>query len=333
MPKVSVVIPAYNAMTYLPETVDSVLKQTFDDFEIVIVNDGSSDLIQDWVNRQTDSRIRLISQENQGLSGARNTGIMNAEGKYIALLDADDLWEASKLEKQVQILARRDEVGLVYTWVVSVDAEGRSRGKVIQHWEEGQVWSTLIQHNIVECGSTPMIRRSCFDELGLFDRNLGSYVEDKDMWLRIAKRYPFAVVPEPLVYYRQHSNSASRNWTAMERSSVIVLEKAFADPPDNLSAEKLSQLKQISYSKVYLRLAWKPLQVKNKDAQVALDYQRQALLINPQLRFSKENLRLTIAIALLRYLGTEQYERVLSLLVRIRRQLFSIPFTEISDAN
>lgn len=102
MPKVSVVIPAYNAMSYLPETVASVLNQTFEDYEVIVVNDGSKDDIKIWIAQLADTRIKLISQENQGLSGARNTGIAHAQGEYVAFLDADDLWAPTKLEKQVQ---------------------------------------------------------------------------------------------------------------------------------------------------------------------------------------------------------------------------------------
>jgi len=89
MPKVSVVIPAYNAMPYLPETLESVLRQTYHDFEVVVVNDGSSDNTEEWVSQILDPRLKLISQANQGLAGARNTGIVNASGEYIAFLDAD----------------------------------------------------------------------------------------------------------------------------------------------------------------------------------------------------------------------------------------------------
>ena len=104
MPKVSVIIPTYNAMTYLPETVESVLRQTYSNFELLIIDDGSSDQTVQWVSQLVDSRVRLISQENQGASVARNTGIAHAQGEYVAFLDADDLWEPTKLEQQVRCL-------------------------------------------------------------------------------------------------------------------------------------------------------------------------------------------------------------------------------------
>ncbi|MCJ8280869.1 MAG: glycosyltransferase family 2 protein, partial [Rivularia sp. ALOHA_DT_140] len=121
MPKVSVIIPAYNAMGFLPETLESVLQQTFTDFEILIINDGSSDDIVEWASKISDSRVRLITQINQGVSAARNTGIRNSQGEYIAFLDADDLWEPTKLEKQVNCLKANPGVGLVYTWTTFID--------------------------------------------------------------------------------------------------------------------------------------------------------------------------------------------------------------------
>ncbi len=129
-PKVSVVIPAYNAMTYLPETITSVLQQTYTDFEVVVVNDGSTDKIEEWIVQISDPRIKLVSQANLGLAGARNTGIRESQGKYLAFLDADDLWEPTKLEKQVKILEKNPEVGLVYTWVTYIDETGQSTGRV-----------------------------------------------------------------------------------------------------------------------------------------------------------------------------------------------------------
>src|SRR4028119_714252 len=124
MPKVSVIVPAYNAMAYLPETLQSVLTQTFNSFEVLIINDGSSDEIVEWASEIKDSRVKLISQENQGLSGARNTGIWSSQGEYLAFLDADDIWEPTKLEKQVQCLDQDLSIGLVSSWVSSINESG-----------------------------------------------------------------------------------------------------------------------------------------------------------------------------------------------------------------
>ncbi|MBE9188820.1 glycosyltransferase family 2 protein [Gloeocapsopsis crepidinum LEGE 06123] len=318
MPKVSVIIPAYNAMTFLPETLDSVFSQTFIDFEVIVVNDGSSDNIKQWASEITDLRFKLVSQENQGLSGARNTGIALTQGEYVAFLDADDLWEPTKLEKQVKSLDENPEASLVYTWTTLINAKGKPLGKILANYIEGDVWQELTKHNIVECGSVAMVRRHCFETVGNFDRNLGSYVEDWDMWLRIAARYPFKVIKEPLVYYRDHSNNVSKNWQGMEQSYCLVIEKNLA----GVSSE-LQHLRKQSYGFVYLCLAWKPLQSALKDYREAIYFRQQALKYYPQLRFTKEYIRLSMAIALMRLLKSNNYEKTRSLFYSLRRYISS----------
>ncbi|MBN3888726.1 MAG: glycosyltransferase family 2 protein [Nostoc sp. JL31] len=319
MPKVSIVIPAYNSLKFLPETMESVFKQTFKDFEVLVVNDGSSDDTEHWVSQIADPRVKLITQENQGLSGARNTGIAHASGEYIAFLDADDLWEPTKLEKQVLCLEENSEIGLVYTWVSLIDENGNFTGRVFKNYAENDVWHKLIEHNIVESGSVAMVRRQCFDTCGLFDRNLRSFVEDWDMWLRIASRYPFKVMKEPLVYYRQHSTSASKNWEAMARSFEIVIEKAFsAAPPE------LQYLKNRSYGFANLCLAWKPLQSRAQDWKIAASFRAKALSHYPWICFSQEFVRLSIAIILMRLFGTDGYQIFLSYAYTLRQRIVAM---------
>ncbi|HEY9770128.1 MAG TPA: glycosyltransferase family A protein [Coleofasciculaceae cyanobacterium] len=317
MPNISIIIPAYNAMTYLPETMATVLSQTFADFEVIVVNDGSSDKTEKWVSQITDPRVKLICHTtNQGLAAARNTGIGYAQGKYLAFLDADDLWESTKLEKQVHCLEENPAVGLVYTWSALINEQGIRTGRVFKSHAEGNVWKTLIGYNIVWCGSVAMVRRSCFEAVGMFDQNLRSFVEDWDMWLRIASVYPFKVIKETLVYYRQSSTSASRNWQAMEESFSIVLEKAFASAPSNLH-----YLKGRSYGFAYFCLAWKALQSRAPDYKKAKYFYEQALLYHPWLRFSKEHIRITLAIAIMQCFGTDGYRQFLAIFYRLRRSL------------
>lgn len=314
MSKVSVVIPAYNAMAYLPQTVANVLEQTYTDFEVIVVNDGSTDNIEEWIAQISDLRVKLVSQTNLGLAGARNTGIRESQGEYLAFLDADDLWESTKLAKQVRVLDSHPEVGLVYTWVAYVDERGNSTGRVVNNQQEGDVWQELTKGNLVECGSVAMVRRQCLEQCGVFDCNLGSFVEDWDMWLRIADRYEFKVVKEPLVYYRQVASSASRNWEAMARSYQLVIEKAFATATwRNLS------LRNRSYGTANLVLAWKAIQSQTRDYEKASYFRSQALKHDPWLFFSQEYSRLSIAIALMNWFGVGGYQRFLSVLYTLRR--------------
>jgi glycosyltransferase involved in cell wall biosynthesis len=205
-PKVSVIIPAYNAMTYLPVTIDNLVRQTFTDFEVLIVNDGSSDNIVEWFSQISDSpykskahrRLRLISQSNQGISQTRNLGIMEAKGEYVAFLDADDLWHPSKLQKQVSCLDRYPEISLVHSWLLLIDKLGKSTGKVLKYNLSGWVEPQLLERNQIGSPSV-MIRRRCFDSVGLFDPKLRA-IEDWDMWIRMSRRYQFMAIAEPLTY-------------------------------------------------------------------------------------------------------------------------------------
>lgn len=304
MPKVSVVIPAYNAMTYLPETLESVLKQTFTDFEVLIVNDGSSDRIVSWVSEIIDPRVKLISQENQGLSGARNTGIDHAQGKYIAFLDADDLWEPTKLEKQVCCFQENPDAGVVYTWSLLVNEHGKPTGRIFASQIEGQVWrQLLVEMDVISNGSSAVVRRDCFEAVGVFDRNLAA-AADLDMWLRIAAKYPFAVVKEPLTLYRQHSTSMSKNRQRMFQDLQKVIEKAF----QSASLEMLYLRNQAYASLIMLSQAW--WSVDEGDYKTARAWQRQAYLHDPQMQFSERYIRLSIAILLIQLFGSSGYDGI-----------------------
>ncbi|MEL7459291.1 MAG: glycosyltransferase family A protein, partial [Pseudomonadota bacterium] len=317
MLEVSVVIPAYNAMHYLPQTVASVLRQTYQNFEVIIVNDGSTDGIEAWFAQSVnDPRFRLISQKNQGLSSARNTGIEQAKGEFIAVLDADDLWHPTKLAKQVQALKRAPEAGLVYTWLKYVDEFARPTGKTVKASFEGDVWEQLTAFNFVGCGSVAMIRRACFDEVGRFDRNLISYVEDWDMWLRIAKRYPFTVVNEALVYNRKYTGSLSTQWRKMEDSFPKVIEKAFASAPP-----ELIHLKHRSYAYAHLCLAWKVIQSQQKDLRVALSFWRKAFLGYPPIVFVASFINMGVILWLLACFGLEKYNAIQSFILSLRRRV------------
>lgn len=299
MPKVTVVIPAYNAMEFLPETLDSVLQQTFTDFEVLIVNDGSTDAIAAWFITVKDDRVRLISQANQGLSGARNTGITEARGEYIAFLDADDLWASTKLEQQVHCLDHHPEVGLVYTWTRLVDETGKPTGVKYDSQLEGNVWQQILVGDIVCSGSSAMVRRSCFDLVGGFDPDL-SPAADFDMWTRIAAYYHFAVVKEFLLDYRQHSSSMSRNHLKMMQDLRITFEKRFQSVP-----LELLHLRNLAYAGMYRGLAWKCMYEGNHEEASA--YCQQAVLHYPAMRYTRIFLQLQLAILLCRWFGYTAY--------------------------
>ncbi|MBD2250025.1 glycosyltransferase family 2 protein [Nostoc parmelioides] len=311
MPKVSVVIPAYNAMKYLPATVESVLQQTFTDIEILIINDGSSDNIIAWTTQITDPRVQVISQENQGLSGARNTGINHASGEYIAFIDADDLWLPTKLEKQVKCLDNYPQAGLVYTWTAWTDETGKPTGVIVASDVEGYVWEQMVVNDKISNGSSAMVRRICFDKVGLFDTELTSS-EDRDMWIRLAAHYHFAVVKEPLTLYRRHSQSMSKNRPKMLKNIRRVFEKTFETVPT-----ELLYLRNRSYGWINLYTAWTCMDEKNH--QEAIKYRRLALLHYPQIFFTAYFLRLSVAIVIMQLLGSQGYDNLRSLIRNLRR--------------
>lgn len=318
MPKVSVIIPTYNAMPYLPETVDSVLQQTFTDFELIIIDDGSSDQTVQWLSELADPRVRLICQENQGVTVARNLGIAEAKGEYIAFLDHDDLWNLTKLEKQVSCLDNNPSVGLVHTWMVLVDEHGKSTGRVMISNAEGDVWKQLLEQNSI-ASSSVMVRRCCFETVGVFSPARDFYtVEDWEFWIRIAASYPFAMIKEPLLSWRQHANNGSKNWRLMEQAYRLVIEKAFeAAPPE------LLYLKNRSYGHANLCLAWRVLQSSDKDYKKAIQFRKQAIKNYPQLRYSEEYLRLSLAIVLMQWFGAENYPKLLARIYGVRRRFFT----------
>lgn len=258
-PKVSVVCIIYNSMAYLPQTVASVLAQSFGDFELILVDDGSSDNVAEWAATLTDPRISFVSQLNQGIPGARNTGIAHARGLYIAFLDGDDLWDASKLEQQVERLDHSPNVGLVYTHLELIDAHNNYIGRSQTMNAEGDVLSTILVSNFIGSGSSPMVRKRCFDELGVFCRESTlAWCDDWDMWVRIAAHYDFAVIKEPLTCYRLHAGGASTGVKQLVSLVPAIVERIYQNVPS-----RYLYLRTRTYGTFYLYLALRALETRD----------------------------------------------------------------------
>jgi glycosyltransferase involved in cell wall biosynthesis len=226
MPEVSVVIPTYNSARYVGQAVDSVLAQGFEDLEVIVVDDGSTDDTAEVIGAK-GAPVRYLHQANRGVSVARNHGIAECSGRYVAFLDADDVWAPQKLTKQVEALRGATTERVCYSAFLATDPdlnpiEVRRRGLV------GTALETLLVHgNVVGGGSTVLCERELFDEAGGFDPHL-SQCADWDMWVRLAARTEFLYLDEPLVSYRQHELSMSSDPRLLEDDSVRVLEKGFA---------------------------------------------------------------------------------------------------------
>ena len=209
MSTISVVIPAYNAAKTISETIDSVRRQTFTDFELIVINDGSSDHTAELVNAVADDRLRLFSYENGGAAIARNRGIDHVSGEFIAFLDADDLWTPDKLELQLEALQKHPKAGVAYSWTTHMSQDGKVFYASSSVSFEGDVYSELLVSNFLTNGSNPLIRRVAIESVGGFDPSLVSG-EDWEYWLRLAAQWPFAVVPKRQIFYR-HSPTTPRS--------------------------------------------------------------------------------------------------------------------------
>ncbi len=227
LPLVSVVIPTYNYGRYVGEAVDSALAQTYPSVEVIVIDDGSTDDTRDRLVRYGD-RIRYVYQVNAGLSAARNTGIREAMGRYIAFLDSDDQFHPRRIELQIPVAESDSQIGIVTSQCTS---------GVEVHWDE------LPSPPIPSCEITlddlvvrsrfgpggVLARRECFDVVGFFDETLRS-VEDRDMWIRIASRFKVVRLDASLWWYRTTPGSMSRNPERMEHFERVVLERAFRMP-------------------------------------------------------------------------------------------------------
>ena len=204
------IIAAFNARRWIGLSVASAQSQTLREIEIIVVDDGSTDDTSEVVAgmAKNDSRIRLIRQANAGVGAARNTGIRFARGRYIAPLDADDVWGARKLERQVQRMEERGErTALVYCWHQWIDEEGAQLGYKSNSIIEGDARSAIILRNFIGNASVPLFRASAIDRDGAYltrdEQGGGQGCEDWDLSIRIAERWEVGLVDEVLVGYRQ----------------------------------------------------------------------------------------------------------------------------------
>ncbi len=233
-PTVSVIIPAYNADKFLPEAIESVLNQTYQSYELIVVNDGSTDKTEEILLTFKD-RVLCKHQKNRGPSAARNAGIEIAQGKYISFLDADDLWTPDKLEVQVAFLEIHPDIAFVCADHLDFNAsevvlhsfledKKKTFGEsLVTEIPIQDAFGKLIRENFV---STPtvMVRKSCLEKTGLFDESLWS-VEDRDLWFRIAAKFHLACLPKILCKRRIHHDNISRQSMLALQGRITVLER------------------------------------------------------------------------------------------------------------
>ncbi len=236
---VSVVVPAYNAEPWLAETLRSACSQSLENIEILVVDDGSTDgtaaIAETFSSR--DPRVRLIRRENGGVGAARNTGIREARGRYIAPLDADDLWHPDKLRLQVECMENGGSgMAFAYCWSEKIDTEGRFLTACFSSDAEGEVLLPLIVRNFVGSASVPMLRASILAETGGYlerqEQGGAQGCEDWDLSLRLARKYSAGLVRQALVGYRQVPGCMSLDAASMSRSYEVAMDRARERNPE-----------------------------------------------------------------------------------------------------
>lgn len=253
MEKVSVIIPAYNKADFTVQTVESVLRQTYPNIEIIVVDDGSTDQTRQRL-AIFGSRIQYIYKDNSGACSARNRGIQLAQGEFIAFLDCDDLYEENKIELCVDFLRKNKDFGFVHTAAYFIDEQGEITDKYSHPKSRHQGWIVkhLLQGNYI-CNSTPVIRRSCLAEVGGFDEHIFAPA-DWDLWLRLASRFQTGYIDRPLTKYRIAGNYTFNNLDQACADERYVLEKFFKAHPQCNQVSKKQALASyyLRYAQSYL---------------------------------------------------------------------------------
>jgi len=272
---VSVVIPTYNRARIIPKAIDSVLSQTYPDYEIVVLDDGSTDGTRDLIGSYASGKIRYFHQGNRGIAGARNAGIRQCAGAYIAFLDSDDYWLPDKLAQQMALFSRHPEYGLVATCCASVRYDGSFRA-TNRSGKSGWALQDLFKKNYIRT-SAAVVTRQCLDAVGLFDESLRE-CEEYDLRLRIAAAFPIGFISEPLAVYVDNPEGVSTDSLTGRLYRLQVLEKDYlrqripprlygrriADTCHYIGRHYLSR-GQVSEGRDYLRRAQRlaPLYMKN----------------------------------------------------------------------
>jgi glycosyltransferase involved in cell wall biosynthesis len=276
-PQVSIVVTCYNYGQFVAECLHSIQNQSFNDFEVIVIDDGSTDNSAEQISPfLQDRRFRYVKQRNGGQANAKNRGINEAKAELIAFLDADDKWAVGKLDKQIQLLDPK-EVGVVYSRESLIDTEGVPLpmvppGKYLQP-RRGKVLEYFIYDNFVPFSSV-IVRKDCFDSFGTFDESLAMGI-DWDLWLRISTKFQFDYCEEPFLFYRVgHSGQMSRNLLERIDCAGRIITKFKRDFPDAVSSELM---KDASYYSFCLRA----YVLRHYGLQYSLKYYWQAISLFP----------------------------------------------------
>lgn len=310
--RVSVVIPCFNSLEFLPETLDSVLDQDLPaslvgNYEVVLVDDGGSDNLAEWASSRGEPNVRVVRQENAGVSAARNLGIESARGDLIAFCDSDDLWTprtarnlAACFESSTAVAA---EIGFAYGWYDVIDSDGAPNGRVVRSDASGEVWDYLVTRNPISASGV-MVRRQAFEDVGMFAVNRDRFridVEDWEMWIRLASKWKVGLVPEVVTRHRRHDSNSSSDVDSLEAAYKNLLDVVFADV-----APQRAALRPLASARIQMILAWQSLN-DQEDPRKALVHLASARHAAPELRRTFEYWRLRLAATGLKLTGPLGY--------------------------
>lgn len=242
-PSVSVVLPTYNRENVLGRAIESVLEQSYHDLELLVVDDGSTDNTATVVEDFDDSRVELLEHDkNKGAAAARNTGIREATGEFIAFQDSDDEWHSEKLQKQMDIFTDAPpSVGVVYTgfWDFDNGTKTYRPGRGIES-KEGDVHNSLLEQNFVTTQAA-VVRSQCFAKVGGFDERLPRF-QDWELWIRVSREYTFKLIDEPLVMAYDRPDSITNDLEALVEARKIIIQKHGEDFSREQLAEQFFRL-------------------------------------------------------------------------------------------
>lgn len=273
-PLVSIVITTYNYACYLPRCLDSVFAQTYGKYEVILINDGSTDNTDEVLAPYfAKDGIKYIKQKNAGQTKAKNNGIRRSSGDFIAFLDADDYWMKDKLEKQLAEFAKDREFGVVYTRAAWVDENDQPRKNNAPKPHSGWVTDALVVDNFVPFSSA-LVKRQCLDQAGVFDESLEMGI-DWDLWLKISKHFKFTYIDQNLTTYRVgHPSQMSKKQARRQQYAGFILQRFIEENPGIISKSAIRRAEAYTYRNrgdYYARI----------DRKTALHYNFKSLALNP----------------------------------------------------
>ena len=251
---ISVIIPVYNGENTIKQTIESVLNQSFTNFELIIINADSTDRTLSIISQIKDERIKVFSFNKANVAVNRNRGIKQATADYITFLDADDLWTSDKLAAQYTALQQNPQAGVAYSWTNCIDENGKFISKTSHVNWSGDVYSKFLLDDFIGSGSNVMIRKQVLIKVGGFDELLTN-AQDTDMWLKLSAITNFICVPKVQILYRIQRQSMSSNVIGLEKSNLEVIQRAFSRE----QAKSLQHLKPIAIANLYKYLCYKVL--------------------------------------------------------------------------